>query len=89
MSPLFPTLDSLKIDTGEPCMVMLPRLLTTVQVARWLAISPDTLVRKRRPGVPGGPPFVKLANGPRAPVRYFASDLLTWLEMRRRNGKVR
>jgi hypothetical protein len=31
-----------------------------------------------------GPPFVKLAEGPRGPVRYALNDLHLWMNTRRR-----
>lgn len=86
MSPVFPNPDDLKVDAG-PCFVMLPRLLTSREVAKWLGIHPCTVIRWRRPGIEGGPPFIKVSDKLRGGVRYSALDLVKWLEARRRTEK--
>lgn len=52
-------------------------LLTTVEAARVLQLSPRSLERYRVSGE--GPMYVKIGPGKNAPVRYRAGDLDNWL----------
>lgn len=53
-------------------------LLTTKEAAAFLKVSEQTLMAQRVRG--GGPPFIKLGNGPKAAVRYNLSKVVLWLE---------
>ena len=52
-------------------------LLTTVEAARVLQLSPRSLERYRVSGE--GPIYVKVGPGRNAPVRYRPGDLEDWL----------
>jgi excisionase family DNA binding protein len=54
----------------------LPELCTTAQVAKYLSIHPQTLVRWRIEGV--GPKYRKL-NGDRL-IRYERQDVRRWVQ---------
>lgn len=55
-------------------------LLTTHEAAAECKLSYNTFVQKRWTG--GGPKYLKLGDGKRAPVRYRRSDLMAWLTER-------
>ena len=61
----------LGIRTGEI-------LLTPAQTAEILQTTPDQLSTMREVG--DGPPFTKLGNGLKAPVRYHLGKLREWIE---------
>ena len=52
-------------------------LLTPEQVAEMLQVHPGTLENWRVRGE--GPPFVKLGNKRRSPVRYRRKDVEDWI----------
>lgn len=52
-------------------------LLDTLQAARWLQITPNTLAKHRCRGT--GPKFVRAGPGKQSPVRYRPRDLEAWL----------
>jgi predicted DNA-binding transcriptional regulator AlpA len=52
-------------------------LLTPEQVAEMLQVHPGTLENWRVRGE--GPPFVKLGNKRRSPVRYRRQDVEDWI----------
>lgn len=54
-----------------------PAMLTTVEAAAYLRLSPRTLERFRVEGT--GPPFRKAGGGKRARVLYLPADLDAWL----------
>ncbi|MCB4209172.1 helix-turn-helix transcriptional regulator [Arthrobacter sp. UM1] len=54
-----------------------PRMLTTDDLAAFLAITPDEVKRMRVTGT--GPEYVKLGRR----VRYLPRDLYAWLEENR------
>ena len=49
-------------------------------LAEHLGLTRSTLQRWRREGI--GPPFAKLAEGTRSPVRYSKRQVREWLEAR-------
>ena len=55
-----------------------PKLLTTVEAAAFLRLSPRTLERFRVEGT--GPKFLKAGAGKRARVLYEPQELKVWLE---------
>lgn len=56
-----------------------PVLLTEEEAAAYLGLSPETL-RRRRTSRINCPPFQKLGDGPKAPVRYREDKLVAWLD---------
>lgn len=54
-----------------------PILLTTIEAAKYLRLSPRTLERLRVQG--DGPRFMKAGRGLRARVLYTPSDLHDWI----------
>lgn len=52
-------------------------LLTTKETSSVLGVKPNTLEIWRHKGK--GPPFIRLGDGPCAPVRYLRSTLNSWL----------
>ena len=54
-----------------------PSLLTTIEAAKFLRLSPRTLERLRVQG--DGPRFMKAGRGLRARVLYTPSDLHDWV----------
>jgi len=52
------------------------QLLTTKQLASWLQIKPDTLVKARSTGMGNYPSFEKIGRC----VRYRVKHVLSWLE---------
>lgn len=63
--------------------------LTAGEVALYLGVRVSTIEKWRRPstGRPaGGPPYLTLGDGPKAPVRYPAGDVQDWLASRRRGN---
>ena len=54
------------------------KLLTTVEAAAYLRLSPRTLERFRVEGT--GPKFLKAGAGKRARVLYEPAELKAWLE---------
>lgn len=54
-----------------------PKLLTTVEAAAFLRLSPRTLERFRVEGT--GPKFLKAGAGKRARVLYEPEELRKWL----------
>lgn len=52
------------------------------QAAELLDVSTPTLTRWRQQGT--GPTYVKLGEGPKAPVRYRPEDIEAYLEERSR-----
>lgn len=61
------------------------RLLTPVQVSKWLGLSTGALAQKRYLG--NGPQFVKLGG---KSVRYVEADVAAWLDAqtRQQTGQV-
>lgn len=59
-------------------------LLTTQETAAFLKVAPQTLIAQRVRG--GGPPFIKLGNGPKSAVRYSLSKVVSWLEEQSREN---
>jgi hypothetical protein len=59
-------------------------LLTTREAAAFLKVAPQTLIAQRVRG--GGPPFIKLGNGPKSAVRYNLSKVVSWLEEQSREN---
>ncbi|WP_269218938.1 helix-turn-helix transcriptional regulator [Brevundimonas vesicularis] len=57
--------------------VNLDDLLTTKEAASVLGVKPNTLEIWRHKG--RGPPFIRLGDGPCAPIRYFRIELSKWL----------
>lgn len=57
-----------------------PSLLTTIEAAKYLRLSPRTLERLRVQG--DGPRFMKAGRGLRARVLYTAGDLHDWIQHR-------
>ena len=60
--------------------VNLDDLLTTKEAASVLSVKPNTLEIWRHKG--RGPPFVRLGDGPCAPIRYVRAELSSWLASR-------
>lgn len=60
-------------------------LLDTKEAAKYLRLSPRTLEDYRIKG--GGPIFIRLGLGRRAPVLYDLHDLNEWL-LRQKRGSV-
>lgn len=56
----------------------IPALLTTVEAAKVLRLSPRTLERHRVQGA--GPRYMKAGPGLRARVLYGLEDLTNWIE---------
>jgi hypothetical protein len=54
-----------------------PSLLTTIEAAKYLRLSPRTLERLRVQG--DGPRFMKAGRGLRARVLYAPGDLQGWI----------
>jgi hypothetical protein len=63
------------------------QLLTEIEVSQMTKISVKTLQRWRCVG--DGPLFTKLGEGKKAPVRYDARDIQTYVEQGRRYPSVR
>lgn len=61
------------------------RLLTRVEAAEVLAVSPGTLSRWAAERT--GPPFVKLGTSEKAGVRYPADELEAFIESRTKHPK--
>lgn len=59
-------------------------LLTTVEAAKYLRLSPRTLEDYRIKG--GGPVFIRIGLGRRAPVLYDLEDLNGWLKSQKRGS---
>ena len=59
---------------------MRSELLTPKEAAEMLKVSPDTLEGWRAKRT--GPPWTKLGDGKRSPVRYRRSDLEAYLKAR-------
>ena len=57
--------------------------LDTNEAAEFLGVSPQTLHNWRSTKKPGTPPYLKLSDGPRGPVRYRIEDLLAYQSSRR------
>lgn len=47
------------------------------QLGELIGFHPDSLEAMRRRG--GGPPFVRIGDGPRAAIRYNLDDVEQWL----------
>ncbi len=60
--------------------VKLDELLTTKEAASVLGVKRNTLEIWRHKG--RGPPFVRLGDGPCAPIRYLRAELAGWLNSR-------
>ena len=60
--------------------VNLDDLLTTKEAASVLSVKPNPLEIWRHKGK--GPPFVRVGDGPCAPIRYVRSALTEWLASR-------
>lgn len=60
--------------------VQLDDLLTTKEAATALGVKPNTLEIWRHKGK--GPPFLRLGDGPCAPIRYVRGVVSDWLEAR-------
>ena len=52
-------------------------LFTTPEAADWLRVRPETMRTWRYSG--RGPRFVRLGDGPKAPIRYRRRDLESYL----------
>ncbi|HEY9678869.1 MAG TPA: helix-turn-helix domain-containing protein [Drouetiella sp.] len=61
-----------------------PVLLTQEQVAQMFGVSAKWVERKRSEG--GGPAYVKLGTGLRAPVRYNLQTVVAWFESQERSN---
>lgn len=59
-------------------------LLTTAEAAKYLRLSPRTLEDYRIKG--GGPVFIRIGLGRRAPVLYDLEDLNAWLKGQKRGS---
>ncbi len=57
------------------------QLLTSAQTAELFGFKPQTLRAWRLRGK--GPPYIRLGDSSKAPVGYFESDILDWLNERR------
>jgi hypothetical protein len=57
--------------------------LDTIDAAAFLGVSPQTLHNWRSTKKPGSPPYLKLSDGPRGPVRYLLEDLRAYQNRRR------
>lgn len=64
--------------------VDLDDLLTTKEAATLYGVKPNTFEIWRHKG--RGPPFIRLGDGPCAPVRYVRSVLMEWLASRSFNS---
>ena len=71
----WPTVEG--IDPGET-------LLTTEEVATYLRVTSQTLMKWRRDGE--GPPFIRLGGGPRGRIRFRWMDLMDWLDAHGNDG---
>jgi hypothetical protein len=56
-------------------------LLTIEEAAAYLRFSPATLNNWRTGarGVIGGPPYLPMHGGPKAPIRYRVGDIRAWI----------
>ena len=61
-----------------------PDLLTPSTVAGKLGVRTRTLEFWRQHG--GGPPYVRLGDGPRGRVRYPSDSLAVWIDQRRQSS---
>jgi hypothetical protein len=70
-----PSLESRKPD----------ELLTCEETAAYLGFSLSTLEKWRSGyrGIYGGPPWISMHDGEKAPIRYMVTDVRTWLNARR------
>ena len=59
---------------------MMDQYLTSMQLARLLNLKPQTVRAWRLRG--HGPRYIRLGNGPKAPVAYRQRDVEEWLEER-------
>jgi len=59
------------------------KTLNTVEAAAFLGVSEQTLHNWRSTKKQGAPPYLKLSDGPRGPVRYLVSDLHEYMESKR------
>jgi len=57
--------------------------LNTIEAAAFLGVSPQTLHNWRFIKKQGAPPYLKLSDGPRGPVRYRVEDLVAYQNSRR------
>ena len=53
-------------------------LLTTDELSEFIGCSRQSLQRKRKDGT--GPKFLRLGEGPQAPIRYRQADVDAWIE---------
>lgn len=60
-------------------------LLTIQQAAELLQVSVGAMNTWRQKGT--GPPFHRLGDGPKAPIRYDPGDIAAWLEARKVGGR--
>jgi hypothetical protein len=65
-----------RADSAQPLALDADRLLTTVECAEVLRLSPRTLERLRVRGV--GPRYVKAGPGIRSRVLYRLADIRAW-----------
>ncbi|WP_234539455.1 helix-turn-helix transcriptional regulator [Streptomyces shenzhenensis] len=65
-----PSQGALRVDPAD-------ELLTPAQVSTWAKLTLKALANARCRGT--GPAFVKLGDGPSAPVRYRRSDVEAWI----------
>lgn len=80
----------LRLKGPMPSLAEIPAdfLLTVEECAAYLGVAPSTAEKWRLGyrGASGGPPWISLHDGPKAPIRYFAGDVRKWLDARRRTG---
>jgi len=65
-----------------PSLAELPAdgLLQVEEVAAYLGVAPSTTEKWRAAG--DGPPWFRLHNGPKSPVRYRVDKVREWLDAR-------
>lgn len=59
--------------------------LTAVEVSAYLVLETSTVEKWRHPSrgrKASGPPYIRMGDGPKAPVRYPVGEFLDWLAAR-------
>jgi hypothetical protein len=79
--------DSKQFNTVVIDQVLVMRLLTERRVSKIMDTPMGTLRRWRCVG--GGPLYIKLGDGPKAPVRYDPIDIYVYVEAGRRFASIR